>query len=54
MLDEKEWENTLDDSESKSTGLTSLVEKNKKEQGQISLIFQTKPIELSGIKTITM
>ena len=30
MLDEKEWENTLDDSESKSTGLTSLEEKNKK------------------------
>ena len=29
MLDEKEWENNLDDSESKITGLTSLVEKNK-------------------------
>ena len=31
MLDEKEWENNLDDSDSKITGSTSLVEKNKQE-----------------------
>jgi hypothetical protein len=32
MLDEKEWENNLDDFDSKITGPTSLVEKNKHEK----------------------